>query len=626
MPTLPEVVVRGEGGAADALRERCRRLGLVVDRAFGTLELADDPATLEGALGPAFVVGGDRARGLEALARGAIADWLPAEAGDDELVARLVRAAPRPNDAREDDWHRELGFLLGLIRDLATSADLPALLLQTVQHLAGALGVQRCSLVLMDDDGAHASVVASSDRPGLDQLRIALADYPEIREVRRTGQPVVVEDAARHPLLDPVRARLEKAGVGAMAVFPLHLDGRLLGVLMMRARASFASPRALHLASTAAIATAIAVRHAWLVEEARQTAGREMARYEAFISQLSDGVAVLGEAHEVMLLNPAGQAILGLESDARGRPFFELARPVDPMAAQLFAREIGGGAHVVSAQLEVEVAGGREAVLAVSAGPLERGEHGRAILSFRDATEERATERELRRTRDFLERLIDASADAIIAADLQGRILVFNRAAEQLYGTSAAEIRTNGSARDLYPEGGAREVMRLLREAPGGRIEAVRAYALTAQGETVPIELSAALIKVGGHEEATVGLLRDLRERVRVEHELARTRAQLIDADKQRAVTALAGATAHELNQPLTVIIGYAELLRRRTTDETLSRPLEAIFAESERMAQIVKKIAKLTRLETVAYPGEKQIADLDRSAGPSTPKGGVRR
>ncbi len=623
MPRL-EIAVRGEGADADALRERCRRLGHSVGES-GAVELAGDLALLRSA-GPALVVGGDRRAALRAVAAGRLADWVARDASDEELAARLERVARAAEEVPEERWQNELGFLLALIRDLATSADLPALLLQTVQHLAGAIGVERCSLVLLDDDGRHASVVASSDLPDLHRLRIALADYPEIREAQRTGEPVVVGDTAHHPLLDPVRLRLERAGVGAVACFPLHLDGRLIGVLMMRARTSFASPQALHLASTAAIATAIAVRHAWLVEEARKTASRQLARYEAFISQISDGVAVLGEGHEVVLLNPAGQAILGLSGDARGTPFFELARPLDPMAAQLFAREIGRGAHVVSAQLEVEVKQGRKAVLAVSAGPLEQGEHGRAILSFRDATEERATERELRRTRDFLERLIEASADAIVAADLKGRILVFNPAAEQMFGRSAAEMRAKGHVRELYPEGGAREVMRLLREAPDGRIEAVRTYARTSQGETIPVELSAALIKVGGREEASVGLLRDLRERVRVENELARTRAQLIDAEKQRAVTALAGATAHELNQPLTVIVGYAELLLRRAPDEALKVPLEAIHAQSERMADIVKRISKLTRVETVPYPGERVIADLEKSTDPPPAQPLVRR
>lgn len=221
---------------------------------------------------------------------------------------------------------------------------------------------------------------------------------------------------------------------------------------------------------------------------------------------------------------------------------------------------------------------------------------------------------------DFFERLVDASTDAIIAADLRGRLLVFNRAAERLFGVSADEARRRLTARDLYPCGGAQEVMRLLRGSPTGQIEAVRAYGRTMQDETVPIELSAAIVFVDGRPVATVGHLRDLRERVRVESELARTRMRLLEAEKQAAITALAGATAHELNQPLTAIAGYVELLKRQS-DEATASPLNVIAQQTERMTEIVRRIAKLTRVETVAYPGERQIADLERSSSPPPPR-----
>src|SRR5262249_2929763 len=150
---------------------------------------------------------------------------------------------------------------------------------------------------------------------------------------------------------------------------PLHLEGRLLGMLMMRARAAFSRDKPFDLATTASIATAIAVRHARLVEEAREHAEREMARYEAFVSQLSDGVAVLDVGHGGVLLTPAGAAILGVHDDVRGKPFFELARPTNA-GSQLLLREISRGSRVVSADLEVELPGGRK-VLAFSAGPLK---------------------------------------------------------------------------------------------------------------------------------------------------------------------------------------------------------------------------------------------------------------
>src|SRR5205814_5768333 len=86
--------------------------------------------------------------------------------------------------------------------------------------------------------------------------------------------------------------------------------------------------------------------------------------------------------------------------------------------------------------------------------------------------------------------------------------------------------------------------------------------------------------------------------------------------EKQALVAELAGAAAHELNQPLTSVMGYAELLRKKMhADDPHWRAVDIILREAGRMADIVKKIGKITRYETKAYVGSAQILDLERSS-----------
>ena len=80
------------------------------------------------------------------------------------------------------------------------------------------------------------------------------------------------------------------------------------------------------------------------------------------------------------------------------------------------------------------------------------------LLSFRDVTEERKTRDELVHTRNFLQSLIDASVDAIVAADMRGTIILFNQGAQQLYGYRAEDVIGKMNVRALYPGDGAREV------------------------------------------------------------------------------------------------------------------------------------------------------------------------
>ena len=90
----------------------------------------------------------------------------------------------------------------------------------------------------------------------------------------------------------------------------------------------------------------------------------------------------------------------------------------------------------------------------------------------------------------------------------------------------------------------------------------------------------------------------------------------ILAQERQSIVAELAGAAAHELNQPLTSVLNYATLLRRLLTAGTpASTAAEVIEGEAERMAEIVRKIGKITKYETKSYVGKQKILDLDRAS-----------
>jgi len=80
---------------------------------------------------------------------------------------------------------------------------------------------------------------------------------------------------------------------------------------------------------------------------------------------------------------------------------------------------------------------------------------------------------------------------------------------------------------------------------------------------------------------------------------------------------ALAGAVAHELNQPLTSILGYVEMLRRKLgPDHPQDELLATIQTEAERAAAIVKRLATLQSFEEIPYVGTARIFDLGKNRG----------
>jgi PAS domain S-box-containing protein len=536
-----------------------------------------------------------------------------------DLLAELERQA--------DD----LAALVDLTAALAAGGDPDELVAQVVREIAARLTVERCSLVLVEGAGAGAgTVVASSDDPSVRGMRIDLANYPEFREVMQTGRPLLIDDAQGHPLLDPVRERLRVRKISAIAVVPMICEGTVAGVLFVRSRmrGGFSARETGFLCGVASV-SAVALRNAGRIQSERQkrvAAERELSqlrRYEDFFSHVNDGMAVLDGGGRVLTVNPAGCAILGLQGEeARGLRLPELVAKESEMEAGLLWRELVQGGRVLSADLRVQTKDGRRVTLAVSAGPL-RSQNGHAILSFRDVTERRELESELRKTKEFLERLIHATSDGIVAADLSGTLLLFNKGAERMTGFSASALVGRSNIRDLCPPGRAEEMMGRLRadRAAGEELGRVRCEIVGSSGEVIPVDLSAAIVSEDGRETAMVGVFRDLREELRRESELRKTRERLEEAEKAAVISELAGAAAHELNQPLTSVVGFSELLLRRTLEQEKGREeLAAILREAERMAQIVRKIGRITRYETTAYVGRTRIVDLDRASNPPEP------
>ncbi|MFW6086597.1 MAG: PAS domain S-box protein, partial [Myxococcota bacterium] len=322
----------------------------------------------------------------------------------------------------------------------------------------------------------------------------------------------------------------------------------------------------------------------------------------------------------LLFANPTAWETIGYSEEAvRGRKLRELLHPDDLKKAADLWEGFKRGEFPKGEDLRVVRRDGQVVVCNASFALLHDGE-GAVLISFRDVTEERATAVELRKTKEFLESLIDTSVDGIIAADMKGTIILFNKGAERIYGHRAEEVIGKLNARQLYPEGGAREVMKMLRSPQyggEGKLTPIRIEAINAQGETVPITISAAIIyDENGEPAATCGIFIDLREKLRIEERLAQAQEKLALTERQALIAELAGTTAHELNQPLTSIMAHAEMLSRKLPADTPEhRAASRMQQETERMADIVRKIGQMTKYETKSYVGQQKILDLDRSS-----------
>jgi len=490
-----------------------------------------------------------------------------------------------------------------------------------VEHVARALGASSVSLfgLLADPDAAY--LVADSGEAETSTVtppvRWSLEQHPNLQRAIAEGEATVGPDAAGD----------------STATVPVLVGGRPAGLLVGRFATDEAARAALVGTRLAASMLGIVIRGAKALDPLRgrsrrntQSEVREegrvraIERYRAFIDSASDGIFVLDAGGVVLYMNRAAEELTGYARDGLG------GKPI----AQIVPEGFRGGlasriARAIAAEpvhnfdLElVTTSGDRITVSVASIAVLS--EHEAAIFSFRDVTLARELERELRRTSEFLNRILNSAVDGIIAANMRGTIVLFNQGAERICGYKAVDVIGRMSVKRLYPPGVAHEVMRLIRSAEhggGGRLEPVRRELLSAAGERVPVSISAALVlDDDGRAIATVGVFSDLRERIRMEERLASAQEKLAISQKQAVAVELAGAAAHELNQPLTSVMGYAQVLIRKLGPGDPHVPIaRTILEESDRMAAIVRKLGSLTRYETKSYVGGAQIIDLDRAA-----------
>ncbi|MFO8090825.1 MAG: PAS domain S-box protein [Desulfatiglandaceae bacterium] len=234
-----------------------------------------------------------------------------------------------------------------------------------------------------------------------------------------------------------------------------------------------------------------------------------------------------------------------------------------------------------------------------------RYDHKGNVLGYEgiaaDQTERYQMEKKLREAHDFMNKIIQSSPNPIMAADLEGNIMIWNRAAEETLGYPASETIGKMHIAKIYPEGVARKIMKLIRGPDYGGAGVLRPHSMLyvrRDGEIIEGTLSAAMIyDDDGNEVATVGSFVDMTERIEMERALRTTQEQLLQSEKLAAMGRLTSQIAHELNNPIYGIMNSLELFKTEIPTQNKRRKLlEMSLSEITRLAQLLPKMLSFSK------------------------------
>jgi PAS domain S-box-containing protein len=230
----------------------------------------------------------------------------------------------------------------------------------------------------------------------------------------------------------------------------------------------------------------------------------------------------------------------------------------------------------------------------------------RFVGSVGDVTARKVSEAALRASEMRFRSITEAHPVPVLIANIeQGNILYASPGAELLLGIPSVTILSNTLDRFLTKADERKEISDILLSGQGVNLKEVT---LTrGDGNPLAAALSARRINYQNENAMVIGLY-DMTKRKEDEVKIAKQQEALQQSEKMAALGGLLAGVAHELNNPLSVIIGQATLLIESAPDPKITSRGEKIFKAADRCSRIVKSFLALARRK----PPERKPVDLN--------------
>jgi PAS domain S-box-containing protein len=316
-------------------------------------------------------------------------------------------------------------------------------------------------------------------------------------------------------------------------------------------------------------------------------------RFADLFESLSEGIFFTTPEGQTLDANPALVRMLGFDSkeELQQHNFHEFYR--DPSVREGIVSRLLERGSLRDLELALRRKDGTS-IYCIGSGFVIRDALGRVARlqgTFVDITERRAMERHLHKEQELVRRLVAAFPDVIAVLDCEGRYTFVSPRIQDVLGGQPQDYVGESLGARAHPEDRPRlhEMFQALVAGKDTHSD-IEFRSRHADGSWRTLRASVArLFDTEGKVNGVVASARDVTVSKQSE-------AQLVQKEKLAAMGQMMAGVAHELNNPLTAILGVSDLLRERSTDDASRRHAEIILQQARRAAAIIQNLLAFSR------------------------------